>query len=175
MTLKELAERIGTTAQTVQRLETANMTVSTDWLEKIARALDVEPADLIGGARARQIPLIGRVGERGHVHRLMGDQPQLVHFEVPAEDPVAARLDVSVGYFEAGTILIANRLRPADWANAHGLDCFVGLSSEATLLRRVIRGTDGSWTLVPLDNGTDVQYDQTLVWIARVIVAVRYL
>ena len=33
MTLKELADKIKTTPQTVQRLETANMTVSMEWLE----------------------------------------------------------------------------------------------------------------------------------------------
>ena len=65
MTLKELADKIKTTPQTVQRLETANMTVSTDWLEKIARALLVEPADLIGNRSSREIRLIGRVGEQG--------------------------------------------------------------------------------------------------------------
>lgn len=46
-TLKELARKIETTPQTVQRLETANMTVSMKWLEKIAAALRVAPHDLL--------------------------------------------------------------------------------------------------------------------------------
>ena len=37
-TLQDLARQVGTTAQTVQRLETANMTVSTDWLERFGEA-----------------------------------------------------------------------------------------------------------------------------------------
>ena len=45
------------------------MTVSTDWLEKIARALLVEPADLIGTRSNREIQLIGRIGERGRINR----------------------------------------------------------------------------------------------------------
>lgn len=47
MTLKQLADKINTTPQTVQRLETDNMTVSMAWLEKIAIALQVEPYKLL--------------------------------------------------------------------------------------------------------------------------------
>jgi transcriptional regulator with XRE-family HTH domain len=47
LTLKQIAYAIGTTPQTAQRLETGNMTVSMEWLEKIARALDVPIADLL--------------------------------------------------------------------------------------------------------------------------------
>lgn len=47
LTLKQLATAIGTTPQTAQRLETGNMTVSMEWLEKIAKALVVSTADLL--------------------------------------------------------------------------------------------------------------------------------
>jgi transcriptional regulator with XRE-family HTH domain len=175
MTLKELAERIGTTPQTVQRLETDNMTVSTDWLEKIAQALQVEPADLLGGASSRQIPLLGRIGQQGYLHSAPADQSSFVHLEAPAESPVAARLDVAVGPFTAGTVLVANRLREADLANAHGMDCIAALESGPILLCRVIRGRNATWTLVPHDNGSDVRYDQNVLWLARLIMAIKYL
>lgn len=174
LTLKELADKIGTTPQTVQRLETANMTVSTDWLEKIAAALRLEAADLIGSGSGRQIPLIGRIGEHGHVHRMPAGQPGLVHLEVPADDPVAARLDARIGNFEPGSILIANRLREADLANAHGMDCLVALTSGSILLRRLLQGAKQTWTLAPLDAGADIHYDQTVSWVARIIMSIRY-
>jgi transcriptional regulator with XRE-family HTH domain len=41
MTLRELATPLGTTPQTVQRLETDNMTVSIEWLQRIADILKV--------------------------------------------------------------------------------------------------------------------------------------
>ena len=47
MTLKQLADAIGTTPQSVQRLETGNMTVSLEWLYKIGNALQVEPYKLL--------------------------------------------------------------------------------------------------------------------------------
>ncbi|HET8726598.1 MAG TPA: helix-turn-helix transcriptional regulator [Alphaproteobacteria bacterium] len=46
LTLAEVARRCRTTPQTIQRLETGKMTVSLEWLEKLCRALDIEPAEL---------------------------------------------------------------------------------------------------------------------------------
>lgn len=41
LTLKEIGLRMGTTPQTVQRLETGGMTMSLDWVEAFAAALGV--------------------------------------------------------------------------------------------------------------------------------------
>jgi transcriptional regulator with XRE-family HTH domain len=174
LTLKELADKISTTPQTVQRLETANMTVSTDWLEKIARALLVEPADLIGSRSSREIQLIGRIGDHGRVNHVKQEQASIIHLDVPADNPVAARLDATVGYFEAGTVVIANRFRQEDMDNAHGLDCLVSVKDGPILLRRLIRGRSQGWTLVPHENGAEIQYDQMVDWAARIIMSIKY-
>ncbi|HET8727603.1 MAG TPA: helix-turn-helix transcriptional regulator [Alphaproteobacteria bacterium] len=44
--LSDIALKLGTSAQTVQRLETAAMTMSLEWLEKYCAALGLTPADL---------------------------------------------------------------------------------------------------------------------------------
>lgn len=46
-TLKDLAQALGTTPQSVQRMETGTMTVSVAWLAKFAKALDLEPYELL--------------------------------------------------------------------------------------------------------------------------------
>ena len=43
LTLAQIATACGTTSQSVQRLEAGGMTLSVDWIEKLAAALDVEP------------------------------------------------------------------------------------------------------------------------------------
>lgn len=43
LTLLDVSRTCGTTPQTIQRLETNNMTLSIDWVERIARAVDIEP------------------------------------------------------------------------------------------------------------------------------------
>ena len=49
MTLDDVAQRCvpPTTAQTIGRLETGMRTLSLDWLNRIADALEVSPADLV--------------------------------------------------------------------------------------------------------------------------------
>lgn len=47
MTQEELAELCGTTKQTIGRLAAGKQPLTTDWMEKIAKALGVEPGDLI--------------------------------------------------------------------------------------------------------------------------------
>ncbi len=174
LTLKELADRISTTPQTVQRLETANMTVSTDWLEKIANALSIEPADLIARPGGREIPVIGRVMQDGRVLTSEGKQVNVLHLHVPADDPVAAQLDVRVGLYDRGTILVANRLKTADHASAHGADCLVQLTDGQVLFQRLIRSSGGGWTLVPHDAGAEVTYDADISWIAPVVLSLKY-
>lgn len=45
-----VADRVGTSMQTIYRLERGEQRVTTDWLERLAGALDVEPAELLGDA-----------------------------------------------------------------------------------------------------------------------------
>lgn len=174
MTLKELADRIGTTPQTVQRLETANMTVSTSWLEKIAAALRVEPAELISTASSRDIPLLGRLGASGAIYKVGGLEGDVVTLDVPAENPVAVRLEIPCGRYDAGSIVIASKLREPDYLNANGADCLVGLESGIVLLRRVLFTPSGSIILCPLDPGAGAGYNQPVAWIARVVMSVQY-
>ncbi len=174
LTLQQLAHKINTSPQTVQRLETANMTVSTDWLEKIARALNVAIVDLLGGQTNQEIPFLGSVDEQGRIRRSQKDDGAAVCLDIFADVPVAARIIETIGPYEAGSLLIANRFRPQDLDNAHGADCLVGVAEGPILLRRLIRGRDQGWTLVPHANGAQVQYDQTIDWAARITMAVKY-
>ncbi|KXJ55846.1 MAG: hypothetical protein AXW12_09545 [Thalassospira sp. Nap_22] len=47
MTQTALAQEIGTTPQTAQRLENGRITLTVEWAEKIAEALGVSPAYLL--------------------------------------------------------------------------------------------------------------------------------
>lgn len=56
MTLKQLADAIGTTPQTVQRLEADTMTMSIHWIERFCTALQIKPYELFeGGALAEAV------------------------------------------------------------------------------------------------------------------------
>ncbi|MDP2621331.1 MAG: helix-turn-helix transcriptional regulator [Hyphomicrobiales bacterium] len=175
LTLQQLADLIGTTPQTVQRLETANMTVSMEWLSRFADAFGVRASDLIADDPNRNIPLLGRIGRDGTMQARSGDHVNdAVALDVPADDPVAVQLESDVGDYPAGSFLIGNRLSGADIVNAHGHDCIVMLASGLVLLRRLIC-RDGLISIVPIEPSGDVRFDVDIAWAARLILQLRYL
>jgi len=176
-TLQQVADRIGTTAQTIQRLETANMTVSVEWLQRFADVFGIHPADLIAGQTGRDIPMIGVLGKGAAVREAVSTDEGDGSFaiDVPAEQPVAIRVDDPVGDYRRGMVLIASKLTGPDIINAVGRDALVGLRSGRVLLRRIIKGQGDSFTLVPLQTGGEIRYDQQVEWAGRIVMAVRYL
>jgi transcriptional regulator with XRE-family HTH domain len=173
MTLRELAESVGTTPQTVPRLETEVMTLSTEWLERLARALSVHPTELLEAPDRPDIPLLGALGANGTLTRSADVDNFAV--DIRAEHPIAVRLGQACGPYRAGDILIANRFEGEDLENVLGRDCLCCTADGRVLLRRVVRGTDKSYTLVPLEPDGDVRYNQELRWAARVVVRLQYL
>jgi len=176
-TLQHLADLIGTTPQTVQRLETANMTVSMEWLQKFADAFDVHPADLIASRSSRELPFLGFLGKDG-ILRQQTREPQreeTLAIDIPADHPVAVRVDEPVGDYRRGTILIANKFSGRDLSNVLGRDALVSLQGGQVLLRRVVKGRGETFTLVPLQADGDIRYDQTPEWAARIVMRIDYL
>lgn len=55
LTLQDVAKRCGTTPQTIQRLETASMTLSLAHLEKLCRAMDIEAFQLLNNSTAERL------------------------------------------------------------------------------------------------------------------------
>src|SRR3989304_6550325 len=73
-TLAQVAARLGTTPQTVSRLETEMMTVSTDWLQRFAAAFGVHMADLLEPPEGREIPFLGLLSGDGVVTSGRGER-----------------------------------------------------------------------------------------------------
>jgi transcriptional regulator with XRE-family HTH domain len=168
LTQAELAERVGTTAATVSRLETNAMTVSTDWLERFAAVLGVHPADLIerpGSPRAR---LLGKAGRNG---RVATGEPGEATLELPA-DAVAIEIAVAQGPYAAGERLIGERLTGASMLNGTGRDCIVALKDGSLMLARVV-GTPPRPTLVPVAAGCPIRYDEEVEWLAPIVMRVQ--
>ena len=172
-TLRYLADMIGTTPQTVQRLETANMTDSTDWLERIASALEVRVVDLLDDTSQPRIPLLGVTARGDRV--LSGAEHEEISIDLPADDPVAVRVSTTIGPYEAGSILFGNRYRQENLGNAVGRDSIVALTSNSFVLRRVATGSrsDG-FLLVSLTSGGETVQVSTVAWIAPIVMALRY-
>ncbi len=174
LTLQQLADKVETTPQTISRLETGNMTVSIDWLERFAGVFDVQVRDLISGTQGREIDLMGTLAGDGAA--LTATEADLPGFavDIPADRPVAVWLSGRVGPYEAGDLLIGNRLERADLAAAHAQDCLVPGENNTLYLRRVAREDSGLFTLMPLDAGGDVRFGAELNWAARIVMRIQY-
>ncbi len=174
LTLQALAEKVGTTPQTIQRLETNNMTVSVDWLLRIAEALDLSPADLLEGDHQRRVlRYLGDVDTAGVVVA-KGEAPPNIAVHLPCADPVAVTVKVQLGPFLEGTILVADKLETKDHTTADGRDCLVSLKSGSIVFRRIVVNGDGTKAFVPYADRAVVERNLDIDWIAPVVMAVRY-
>jgi transcriptional regulator with XRE-family HTH domain len=173
LTLQQLADLVGTTPQTIQRLETNNMTVSVDWLERIGNALAMNPAMLLTSYGNPSVPLVGELGVDGAIKR--GSDKKRIEITVPIEDPIAVALRDRFGPHEPGTILIANRVSSPKSRDADGRDCVVELKDGKLIFRRVVQGRGGTTAYVPYEDGSNIERNLEIVWLAPVVMAVRYL
>ncbi|MCG7348944.1 LexA family protein [Sphingomonas sp. ACRSK] len=65
-TLQELAERAGTTAPQIMKLEKSHRRLDLDWIERLAKAFEISESELIVGnagatASVRVVPLVGDI------------------------------------------------------------------------------------------------------------------
>lgn len=171
LTLQQVAERSGTTAQTVSRVETGAMRLSADWIAAFARALDVQPSDLIDTAGKPGLRFLGQAGADGRV-QAGGDA--VFAIDVPAARPVAVRVTTAAGPFAAGEILIGDLLDGAAIAHAAGQDAIVETGDGTVHIGRLLPGARGRWTVAPPGPGHAALSDVRLRWAARIVMRVRY-
>jgi transcriptional regulator with XRE-family HTH domain len=194
LTLQQLADAVGTTPQTIQRLETGNMSVSVDWLERIAGALGLAPADLLGPATVpvvQRVPVIGQLVKGGTVdvaHRALAaaevasgfaddngaDFSGDAHVTIPSptEQCVAIRISVPTGHYAEGTVLIGRRREQITAVQTSG-DCVIGLQSGEIALWHVAVARNGKMTFTAYDAGADGITHDRIAWIAPVYIVVR--
>lgn len=172
LTLQALADRVGTTAQTIQRLETDNMMVSIDWLRRIGEALDLSPAELVATDRLGTLVCIGRVDAQGFVQPSGGGDRRLA-LRLPDVEPIAVQLGEPVGTFIAGTVLVGARLDDVRAIDGTGRDCIVATADGRVMVRHVSRTRAGKLVLRQAGGTGTPEPAADVDWIAPVSVALR--
>lgn len=174
LTLADVAQRCAppTTAQTIGRLETGTRTVSVGWLNRIARALEVEAADLVKLPDQTGLPIAAMLGTEGA--RAPG-RPALVPPPRPAHDSVGISVVAGIGDYRAGDVIWCEPLAPQSFGNALNRDVLVPRSGGRFLFGRLI-GRDGNRLhMLPLGAGQRQQVVSDPPWIARAITLIRAL
>jgi transcriptional regulator with XRE-family HTH domain len=189
LTLQQLASMVDTTPQTIQRLETGNMSVSVAWLERISRALGLTAADLLRDApRGQRVAVLGHLDGAARVHIpltvtntgpgfsdadvIVGTHPSHITMPVITEDCFAVTIQQATGPFAAGSILVATKQAPDD-PIVDGCDCLLALDTGDIVLKRVQRLADGKLTAHDYDQPTAVVPVSNILWIAPVFIIVK--
>ena len=177
-TLQEVAARCEppTTAQTIGRLETGLRTVSVDWLNRIAKALGVEPSELVSLPDRADVPVAAVLRADG-----VTAPAKTAVLLPPAPNPamVGLKVEVTQGDYRAGDQLWLERLDPADYATALNRDVLVPRSAGRFAFGRLAATAPDKAgarvQLLPLTPGARQQVIPDAPWIAVARVVVREL
>ncbi|MBA4209614.1 MAG: hypothetical protein C0454_08800 [Parvibaculum sp.] len=172
LTQTELAEALGTTAATVSRLETADMTVSMDWLERLALALGVQVRDLLG-AEGGSLVCQAELRREGRVAMLAEGIPLAPALAEGAREPLAFRVAEDMGSYAAGDMLIADRMEAEDAEAWLGRDCIAADMNARQVFGRLAGLDEGRCLLMPPEAGAAAVALDRADWIAPVILLVR--
>ena len=174
LTLQDVADRCEppTTPQTIGRLETGTRTVSVAWLNRIAKALGVEAADLVTLPEREDVPVAAILDHEGaHAPRREG----VVVPPRPAPDMVAILVQASAGEYRSGDEIWLNRLAPEDFAATLNRDVLVPRPAGRYVFGRLI-GREGSRIqILPPGAGSKQQVFDDPPWAAVAVKLIRAL
>lgn len=172
LTQTELAEALGTTAATVSRLETADMTVSTDWLERLAGALEVNVRDLIGGEPGNLV-CQAELRRGGRVATLATGIPLSPSLAEGAREPLAFLAAEEMGLYAAGDMLIADRVQSEEAGALLGRDCIAAGMDGARHFGRLVEISGRRCVVVPPEAGAAAIALDEADWVAPVVALIR--
>lgn len=182
LTLDDVAKRCepATTPQTIGRLETGTRTVSVGWLNRIAKALAVNSADLVDSGEARvELPVAAIVGASGtHAPR----RTSIVLPPRPKPGGMAVTVSASIGDYRAGDEIWCETLQPEAFGRALNRDVLVPRPAGRFLFGRLLGReapdgdeASGKLHLLPLGAGTRQQVVTNAPWLAVALKLVRSL
>lgn len=177
-TLQTLGDAIGLTPQSLSRIETGKMRLSTDWMERIAAALRVRPADLIEPPKHDGAVLIGEINAGGALDPLA---PSPFRLALPPKAAQVVRLRENCGPYGAGEYLVCEPLPAAAFSRAVGHDCLIESPAGAMLARvtAITRPPGGrapgpcAAALSPLNSGGKPIENQPITGLAPVRLVLR--
>ncbi|MBK1638716.1 Xre family transcriptional regulator [Rhodothalassium salexigens DSM 2132] len=176
MTLQQVAERVrpqATTAQTIGRLETGARALTLDWVDKIAVALQVDPADLLALPDDGDLLVNANVGADGRVRE---SQEGVVALRLFAHSPIALRVSVNLGQYRDGDTVVCETVGEGDADAALGLDCYAEDADGNRYFAKLAPGSRaGCYSLLPLSPGGVLHQDMALTRIAPAVTLIREL
>ncbi len=174
LTLDEVAQRCepATTPQTIGRLETGTRTVSVGWLNRIAKALEVEAQDLVEGGETAELKVAAILGPGG------ATAPRKAAIVVPphvADGQVALLVGASVGDYRSGDEIWCDTLQPHEYSRALNRDVLVPRPAGRFMFGRLINRDEEKLQVLPLESGGRQQVVANPPWLGLAVRLVRSL
>lgn len=179
MTLADLAAACDppTTAQTIGRLETGMRQLSLKWMDKIAAALEVDPASLMRADSAESALIVAELAASG-AQALTTPREALLPSELANADgsaPLVLSVTESVGEYRPGDLLWLRQLAPDDALAAINRDCLVPKPGGRFAFGRLIDRRGTLVGLLPPGAGQKQVVVDNPPWIAVAMMLVRPL
>jgi transcriptional regulator with XRE-family HTH domain len=174
LTLADVAARCTppTTAVTIGRLETGMRKLSLPWMERLARALDVEPADLLPASAGSDLPVAAILGHDG-AEAL--SEPQSVPPPAAGATSMALLVRASAGDYRAGDTLWLEQLPPDRFPEAINADILAPRPVGRFAFGRLVAMEAGRLHIVPPSAGSRQVIVADPPWIGRATVLLRRL
>ena len=174
LTLQDVADRCvpPTTPQTIGRLEMGTRTVSMVWLNRIAKAMDVQAADLLDLPGRSDLPIAAVLqadGVRTPRRESVALLPQ------PGVGMIAVSVTSGVGDYRSGDEIWCSRIGPEDFAQALNRDLLVPRPAGRFLFGRLIGREQDKIHLIPLGTGSRQLVIANPPWAAVAVRLVRAL
>lgn len=177
MTLDDLAKACvpPTTPQTVGRLETGTRTLSTKWMDRLGKALGVDPELLVRGEDAEAPQVVAVLGERG---------PDALAKPRDALPPTALggggnlmvlQIDYPHGEYRPGDQLWLREIAPEDAQRAVNRDVLVPKKGGRFAFGRLIDRSGDKIGILPPGHGQKQQVVEAPAWIGVAEMLVRRL
>lgn len=166
---QRLAEACGTSNQMIGYLERGDRGLTVEWMQKIASALEVDPAELL--RQNAQVPVVGYVGAGAEMHHYaLADTPN-EYVPMPiggTENTVAVEIrGSSLGSIFDTWLVYYDEVRTPPTADMLGKLCVIGLDNDQVLVKRLRRGSAPG--LYNLESVTESLIENVaIVWAARV-------
>ncbi|MEQ8410784.1 MAG: helix-turn-helix transcriptional regulator [Erythrobacter sp.] len=179
LTLAELAQACDppTTAQTIGRLETGMRNLSLKWMDRIAKALGVDPESLVRSEQAPAASVVAELGANG-AEALTAPREALLPTDLAAANGNAlAVLEVtaSMGEYRPGDRLWLRRIDPQESGQAINRDCLVPRAGGRFAFGRLIDRQGARIGLLPPGAGQKQLIVDNPPWIGLAVMLVREL
>ena len=174
LTLDDVARRCDppTTAQTIGRLETGMRTLSIDWLNRIAAALEVDSSALVSTAAASELTVVALLDADG-ARALTRTEGAVA--PTPSDQMLAMRVTGSLGDYRSGDMVWLRRIDGDGIAAALNRDVLVPRPAGRFVFGRLIARDGERIQILPPGAGTRQQVVSNPPWLAVAETLIRAL